>query len=122
LWVAQVFKDMPFARLRAPGKNIMFVILLGSMMLPFPVTIVPVYEIFTRVGMINTWWPLFIRAFFGNAFLIFMLRQFFASIPRDLEDAARIDGANTLQIILRVIVPLSRPALATVVIFTFWWT
>jgi multiple sugar transport system permease protein len=111
-----------FARLRAPGKNIFFVILLGTMMLPYPVTLVPVYEIFRDLNMVNTLWPLFIRSFFGNAFLIFMLRQFFTSIPRELEEAARIDGANVLQIIRKVIVPLSKPAIATVIIFTFWWT
>ncbi len=111
-----------FARLRAPGKGLLFLILLSTMMLPFPVTLVPVYEIFTKMGMIDTLWPLFLRSFFGNAFLIFMLRQFFLGIPQELEEAARIDGANVLQIIWNVIVPLSRPAIATVVIFTFWWT
>ncbi|MCA9908806.1 MAG: ABC transporter permease subunit [Anaerolineae bacterium] len=111
-----------FARLRAPGKNFFFVILLGTMMLPYPVTLVPVYEIFRDLGMVNTLWPLFLRSFFGNAFLIFMLRQFFMSIPRELEEAARIDGAHVLQIIRHVIVPLSKPAIATVIIFTFWWT
>jgi multiple sugar transport system permease protein len=111
-----------FARLRAPGRNTLFLILLGTMMLPFPVTLVPVYEFFTRLNLVNTLWPLFIRSFFGNAFLIFMLRQFFSSIPRELEDAARIDGANVIDIIWNVIVPLSKPAIATVIIFTFWWT
>ena len=111
-----------FARLRAPGKGLLFLILLSTMMLPFPVTLVPVYEIFRDMGMINTLFPLFIRSFLGNAFLIFMLRQFFMSIPRELEEAARIDGANVARVIWHVIVPLSRPAIATVVIFTFWWT
>ncbi len=111
-----------FAKLRAPGKNFFFVLLLGTMMLPYPVTLVPVYEIFRDLGMVNTLWPLFLRSFFGNAFLIFMLRQFFTTIPRELEDAARIDGANTPQIIAQIIVPLSKPAIATVIIFTFWWT
>jgi ABC-type glycerol-3-phosphate transport system permease component len=111
-----------FARLRAPGKNLFFVILLGTMMLPYPVTLVPVYEIFRDLNMVNTLWPLFLRSFFGNAFLIFMLRQFFMAIPRELEEAARIDGASVMQIIRDVIVPLSKPAIATVVIFTFWWT
>lgn len=111
-----------FARLRAPGKGMLFLILLSTMMLPFPVTLVPVYELFRDLGMINTLWPLFLRSYFGNAFLIFMLRQFFISIPRELEEAARIDGANVLQVIGNVIIPLSRPAIATVVIFTFWWT
>ena len=111
-----------FARLRAPGKGVLFLILLSTMMLPFPVTLVPLYELFRDFNMINTLWPLFLRSFFGNAFLIFMLRQFFMSIPQELEEAARIDGANVLQIIWSIVVPLSRPAIATVVIFTFWWT
>lgn len=111
-----------FARLRAPGKNFLFLVLLGTMMLPYPVTLVPVYEIFRDMNMVNTLWPLFLRSFFGNAFLIFMLRQFFMSIPRELEEAARIDGASVGQIIRQIIVPLSMPAIATVIIFTFWWT
>ncbi|MEZ4670063.1 MAG: ABC transporter permease subunit [Anaerolineae bacterium] len=111
-----------FARLRAPGKNFFFILLLGTMMLPYPVTLVPVYEIFRDMQMVNTLWPLFLRSFFGNAFLIFMLRQFFSTIPRELEEAARIDGAHVGQIIRHIIVPLSKPAIATVIIFTFWWT
>ena len=111
-----------FARLRAPGKNFLFMLLLSTMMLPFPVLLIPTFEIFQEFGMINTLWPLFIRSFFGNAFLIFLLRQFFMSIPLDLEDAARIDGANTMQVLWSVILPLSKPALATIAIFTFWWT
>ena len=111
-----------FARLRAPGKNFLFLVLLSTMMLPFPVTLVPMYEIFRDMGMINTLFPLFIRSFFGNAFLIFMLRQFFAGVPRELEEAARIDGANVLQIIWNIFVPLSKAAVVTVIIFTFWWT
>ncbi len=111
-----------FARLRAPGKNFLFIVLLATMMLPFPVTLVPMYEIFRDLGMVNTLFPLFIRSFFGNAFLIFMLRQFFSSIPMELEEAARIDGASTLTIIWRIFVPLSKPAIATIIIFTFWWT
>ncbi len=111
-----------FARLRAPGKNFFFVLLLGTMMLPYPVTLVPVYEIFRDLKMVNSLWPLFLRSFFGNAFLIFMLRQFFSTIPRELEEAARIDGANVGHIIRYIIVPLSKPAIATVIIFTFWWT
>ncbi len=110
-----------FARLRAPGRNILFWIVLGTMMLPFPVTLVPVYEIFNQMGMIDTLWPLVIRAFFGHPFLIFLLRQFYASIPRELEDAALIDGASRLDIFVRIILPLTKPAMATVAIFTFNW-
>lgn len=111
-----------FARLRAPGKNALFVIVLATMMLPWPVMLIPQYEIFQQLGMINTLWPLFIRAFFGNAFLIFLLRQFFMGIPRELEEAALIDGASVLQVLWHVMLPLSKPALATIGIFTFWWT
>lgn len=108
-----------FARLRAPGKNVLFAILLSTLMLPFPVTLIPVYEIFRNLGMIDSLYPLFLRSFFGNAFFIFLLRQFFMSIPVELEEAARIDGANTAQILTRIVLPLSTPALATMAIFTF---
>jgi multiple sugar transport system permease protein len=102
------------------------------MMLPFAVTIVPLYEIFVRAGEFterigmfkighDTLWPLFIRAFFGNAFLIFLMRQFFMTIPIELEEAARIDGASRAQTLVYVLIPLIKPALATVVIFTFMW-
>lgn len=111
-----------FARLRAPGKNILFLVLLSTMMLPYPVLLIPTYEIFNSMGMIDTLWPLFIRSFFGNAFLIFLLRQFFTAIPRELEEAARIDGAHLMQVLWHVMLPLSKPALATIGIFTFWWT
>ncbi len=108
-----------FARLRAPGKNFLFLLLLATMMLPYPVTMVPVFVIFSKLGWVNTFLPLILPTFLGVPFYIFLLRQFFMTIPRELEDAARIDGANTLQIIWHVIVPLSKPALAAVAIFTF---
>lgn len=108
-----------FARLRAPGRDALFVVVLATMMLPYPVTMTPLYVLFSRVGWINTFLPLTVPAFFGSAFYIFLLRQFFLTIPADFEDAARMDGANTLQIVWRVILPLSTPALATVAIFTF---
>jgi ABC-type glycerol-3-phosphate transport system permease component len=110
-----------FARLEAPGKNAMFLLLLSTMMIPFPVLLIPTYEIFKTFGMLNTLWPLFIRSFFGSAFFTFLLRQFFMTVPRELEEAARIDGANTLRVLWNVMLPLSKPALLTIGIFTFWW-
>ena len=108
-----------FARLRAPGKGFFFILLLSTLMLPYPVTMVPLYIIFSRLGWVNSFLPLILPTFFGNAFYIFLLRQSFKQIPSELEDAALIDGAGTLQILWNVILPLSRPALATVAIFTF---
>lgn len=108
-----------FARLRAPGRDALFVVMLATMMLPYPVTMVPLYVLYNRLGWINTILPLVAPAFLGAPFYIFLLRQFFLTIPKDFEDAARIDGANTLQILWLVMVPMAKPALATVAIFTF---
>jgi multiple sugar transport system permease protein len=109
-----------FARFRAPGKNALFVVLLATMMLPYPVTMVPLYILFSRgLGWGNSFWPLIVPAFFGSPFYIFLLRQFFLTLPRELEDAARVDGANTLQILRHVILPASLPAIATVAVFSF---
>jgi ABC-type glycerol-3-phosphate transport system permease component len=108
-----------FARLRAPGKNTLFIILLATIMLPYPVIMIPQYIIFSELDWVNTFKPLIVPTFFGNAFFIFLLRQFFLQIPPDLEEAARIDGANLLQTIWFIIIPVSRPAIATVAIFTF---
>lgn len=108
-----------FARLRAPGKGFLFLVLLSTLMLPYPVTMVPLFILFSKLDWINTFLPLIVPAFFGNAFYIFLLRQAFKQIPPELEDAARMDGAGTLQMLRHVILPLSTPALGTVAIFTF---
>lgn len=108
-----------FARLRARGSNVLFLLLLGTLMIPREVTIVPTFILFSQLGLVNTLWPLILPAWFGYPFFIFLLRQFFMSIPHDLDDAARIDGASSLRILLYIIIPLSKPALATVAIFAF---
>jgi multiple sugar transport system permease protein len=108
-----------FARLRAPGKGYLFILLLSTLMLPYPVIMVPLFIIFARLGWINTFWPLILPTFFGNAFYIFLLRQAFMQVPAELEDAAHMDGANLLQVLRHIILPLSTPALATVAVFTF---
>jgi len=108
-----------FARLRAPGKSFFFVLMLSTMMLVDPVRIIPMYIEFNALGWIDTIKPLVVPAFFGSPFYIFLLRQFFLSIPRELEDAALIDGANRLQILWRIILPLARPAIAAIAIFNF---
>jgi multiple sugar transport system permease protein len=108
-----------FARIRWPGRDIVFLILLATMMLPTQVTFIPLYVTFSRLGWIGTYLPLLIPTFLGNPFFIFLLRQFFRSIPEELSDAARIDGASELRILWQVIIPLSWPALITVALFTF---
>ena len=108
-----------FARFRFPGRNLIFVLLLSTLMLPDTVTIVPTFIVFQKLDWLNSFKPLVVPAFFGNAFFIFLLRQFFRTIPSDLEDAARLDGAGTLRIFTSIILPLSKPALVTVAIFSF---
>ncbi len=108
-----------FARLRAPGKNFFFILMLSTMMLVEPVRIIPIYIIFSKLGWVDSFLPMIIPAFFGSPFYIFLLRQFFMCIPRELEDAALIDGANRLQILWKIIVPNAKPALAAVAIFNF---
>jgi multiple sugar transport system permease protein len=107
-----------FARLRFPGRDRLFALYLGTMMIPAIVTIIPAFLIITTFGWINTYWALFTPTL-SSVWGIFLLRQFFLTIPRELEDAARVDGASDLVIFFRVILPLSRPALATLAIFTF---
>lgn len=108
-----------FARLQARGKNFLFLMLLATLMIPREVTIVPRFILFSELGLVNTLWPLILPAWTGYAFFIFLLRQFFLTIPRDLDDAARLDGASHLRILVDIILPLSKPALATVTIFSF---
>jgi multiple sugar transport system permease protein len=109
-----------FARIRFPGRDLWFGIVLGTLFLPYIVTLVPQFIIFTRLGWIDTILPLTVPLFFGGgAFNIFLLRQFFRTIPEELADAARIDGCSEFGIYWRIMLPLSKPALVTVGIFTF---
>jgi len=112
-----------FAILRWPGRNIMFGILLATMMLPMQVTMIPVFVLFKQFGWLDTFKPLIVPAFLGGgAFNIFLLRQFFLGIPRDIADAARIDGCSEFRIYWNIMLPLASPALATVAIMTFMFS
>jgi multiple sugar transport system permease protein len=108
-----------FARLHWPGRNLSFGLMLATLMIPPQVTMIPYFLIIRALGWYNTLYPLWVISFFGNAFNIFLLRQFMKGIPRDLEDAAKIDGCNFLQIYWYVIMPLIKPTLACISIFTF---
>jgi len=101
------------------GRNVVFYILLGTMMLPAQVTMIPVFVVFAKLRLVDTFVPLILPAFLGNAFFVFLLRQFFLGIPRDLTDAARLDGCTEFGIWRQVVIPLSKPALATVGLFSF---
>lgn len=109
-----------FTRFRFPGREALFFLLLSTMMLPWQVTIVPQFILFRYLDWINTFLPLIVPSYFGGgAFFIFLLRQFFMTIPRDLDEAAKLDGASSLRVFWNIILPLSGPALATVAIFSF---
>ncbi len=114
------FVAYSFARIRFPGREFLFALLLSTMMLPAQVTMIPLFIIFRDLGWVDTFKPLIVPAFFGGgAFFIFLLRQFFLTIPKDLEDAARIDGCGRFRIFLQIVLPLAKPALITVSIFSF---
>lgn len=108
-----------FARVYWPGRNIVFALVLGTLMLPSFVTFIPLYITFRQLGWLNTYLPLTVPTFLGNAFYIFLLRQFLLRIPEELSDAARVDGANELRIFGQIIIPLMKPALAVVALFQF---
>jgi ABC-type glycerol-3-phosphate transport system permease component len=109
-----------FARFRFPLRNTLFLILLGTMIMPGEVVTIPQFILFKLMDWVNTFLPLIVPTYFGtSAFTIFLLRQFFMTLPRDLDDAAKIDGAGTLRILIELLVPLSKPALATVAILSF---
>jgi ABC-type glycerol-3-phosphate transport system permease component len=109
-----------FSRLKWKYRNVLFIVVLATMMLPAQVTMIPLFTLFTMVlRWGDTYLPLIVPSFFGSAWAIFLLRQYMLTIPRELDDAARIDGCNTLQLFLRIIVPLSAPALAVLAVFTF---
>jgi len=108
------------SRMKWRGRQVMFILVLATLMLPYQVTALPLYVVFVKVfHWVPSLKPLIIPSFFGDAFSIFLLRQFFRSIPDDLSDAARVDGASHWQILTRVIVPLAKPAIAAVALFNF---
>ena len=108
-----------FSRFRFPYRNLLFMILLSTIILPREVLLIPTFLLFKQLGMLNTLAPLWLPSFFGGAFYVFLLRQFFLSLPNDLDEAAKIDGANSLQILWKILIPLCQPAMATVAIFSF---
>lgn len=108
-----------FSRLNFKGRDFLFAVCLSTMMLPGQVTMIPLYMMFARIGWVDTYIPLIVPSLFGSPFYIFLLRQFFLTIPKELDEAARIDGASRFRIYWSVIIPQAKPALATVLVLTF---
>jgi multiple sugar transport system permease protein len=111
-----------FARLRFPERNVLFAITVATLMIPSIVTFIPTYVLFKYLGLIGTYAPLILPNFFGNAFFIFMLRQFFQGLPWELSEAAKVDGAGEFRIFWQIMLPLVRSALLVVAVFSFTWT
>ncbi len=108
-----------FARLRWKGRDLLFALCLTTLMIPYQVTMVPLFITFKYLGWVNTYRPLIVPAFFGSAYYVFLLRQFFMTIPQELTEAARLDGASEVGILVRIIVPLARPAIVVVALIEF---
>ena len=117
--ISSVLVAYGFAFLEFKGRDLLFGLTVATMMIPFVITMIPVYLLYRHLGWIDTFKPLWVTSWFGGAFFIFLLRQFFLGLPKDLLDAARIDGCTELEILWHVIVPLARPAIAMVALFTF---
>ncbi|WP_435169100.1 carbohydrate ABC transporter permease [Falsirhodobacter sp. 1013] len=112
-----------FARLQFFGRGFWFALMLGTLMLPYHVTLIPQYVLFRNLDLVNTWWPLILPKYFAvDAFFIFLMVQFFRGIPKELDEAARMDGCSAWRIYWKIILPLSMPVLATAAIFSFIWT
>jgi multiple sugar transport system permease protein len=110
-----------FARFRLPGKGLLFTLLLGTIILPSEVTLIPTYIVFYKIGWVGTWLPLIVPHFFANAWNVFLMRQFLMGISREIDEAAMIDGANPLQTLLFVIIPQAMPAILAISLFHFFW-
>jgi ABC-type glycerol-3-phosphate transport system permease component len=116
---SSAFVAYGFSRVTWPGREVLFIVVLGTLILPYQVVMIPQFLLFRGLGWVNTYLPLTVPTFFGNAFFIFLFRQFYLGLPIELSDAARIDGCNDLRIFAQIILPLSKPVLATAAIFSF---
>jgi multiple sugar transport system permease protein len=117
--LSNTFVAYGFAKIRFPGKKLLFSIMLGTMMIPSFVTLIPQYILFSKLMWINTYLPLTVPGFFGSAFQIFLVRQFFLTVPKELIEAGKVDGASHFRIWWQLMLPLSMPVIATIAIMTF---
>ncbi len=110
-----------FSRFRFPGRNGLFLVMIATIILPFQVTLIPSYAVYLALGWVGTWWPLIVPHFFSNAYNVFLLRQYFLTIPRELDEAAMMDGAGPFRILRSIIVPNAIPGILAVTLFHFFW-
>src|SRR5262249_28436137 len=120
--ISSILVAYGFARFPIPGKNILFIILISTIVLPAQATIIPLFILFTKIGWTGTWLPLLVPAFFANAYDVFLLRQYFMSVPRELDEAAMIDGAGPFRTLISVIIPQAIPAITAVTLFHFFYS
>lgn len=111
-----------FARLNFKYKNTLFILMVTTMILPLQIKLIPLYILYSKIEWTNTYLPLFIPSLFGSPFFIFLMIQYMKTIPRDLDDAAKMDGAGTFTILYKIILPLCKPAVTVIIIYTFLWT
>ncbi|RPJ19668.1 MAG: carbohydrate ABC transporter permease [Chloroflexi bacterium] len=119
--IACILVAYGFSRFQLPGKNILFIILISTIVLPPQATIIPLYILFSKLGWTQTWLPLLVPAFFANAYDVFLLRQYFMSIPKELDEAAMLDGAGPFRTLISIIIPQAIPAITAVTIFHFFF-
>jgi ABC-type glycerol-3-phosphate transport system permease component len=117
--LSSAFVAYGFSRIKWPGRDIIFAIMMGTLMIPYAVTMVPLFIIFKNLGWLNSYWPLVVPMFFGNPWSIFLLRQFYRGIPNELSEATKIDGSSEIGILFRIILPLAGPVLTVIALFTF---
>lgn len=108
-----------FARFKFRGREALFVLMLSTMLIPEQVTMIPLFLLFSTLGWVDTYLPLIVPAFFANPFFVFLMRQYFLTIPKELDEAAKMDGANSLKILLHILIPLLKPSLTIIFVFTF---
>lgn len=116
------FVAFGFARYRAKGSDFLFMLVLSTLMLPYPAIMIPQFLLFTKLGLHDSLWPLILPSFFASAYMIFLLKQFFATVPNEIYEAGRIDGCKDIRLYWNLTLPLSGPVLATVAIFAFIWS
>ena len=119
--ISNILVAYGFSRFRFPGRDFLFIILLAALFLPATVTLIPTFTFFTKIGLVGTWWPLILPHFFSTPYNVFLLRQYFMTLPRELDEAAMIDGANPLRVLWSVIIPQSYPVIVAVSVFHIVW-